>query len=180
MPANIEIKAKVNDPQRVQRLVASIGLEQWLNRQTDTFFTTARGRLKLRQIAPDDGELIYYERSDAPGPTESRYCICKTADPAGLCTVMSAALGVAGVVRKLRHLYLVGQTRIHLDDVEGLGHFIELEVVLRQRQSRREGIEVAQALMARLGISEHDLIDVAYVDLLHEQDANQSAQGKHP
>lgn len=169
MPANIEIKARLSDPPRVHRAVAAIGHEQRLIHQTDTFFVTARGRLKLRQFAPDDGELIYYERSDAPGPTESRYCISKTADPARLCAVLSAALGVAGVVRKVRHLYLVGQSRIHLDEVEGLGNFIELEVVLREGQSRQDGVEVAQALMARLGIGKHDLIDVAYVDLLHER-----------
>ena len=172
MPSNIEIKAKVNNPAYLRQIVESIGQDQRRIRQEDTFFTAAHGRLKLRQLSPDDGELISYERPDEPGPTESRYRVSKTNDPEGLCAILRSALGEEGVVRKVRHLFLVGQTRIHLDQVEGLGHFVELEVVLRDGQSSKEGAKVAQDLMTRLGIQAQDLLDKAYVDLLKERQAS--------
>jgi len=71
-----------------------------------------------------------------------------------------------GVVKKSRSLPLVGQTRAHLDDVDGLGHFMELEVVLEEGQSEREGEAIARDLMEKLGIDNEDLIASAYVDLL--------------
>ena len=73
-----------------------------------------------------------------------------------------------GVVRKTRYLYLAGQTRIHLDDVEGLGQFMELEVVLRPDQTDAEGQAIAEDLMARLGIRKEDLLEGAYMDLLEK------------
>ncbi|PKU28596.1 c-jun-amino-terminal kinase-interacting protein 2 [Limosa lapponica baueri] len=80
--------------------------------------------------------------------------------------VLGQALGVLGVVRKERLLYLVGQTRVHLDSVEGLGDFLELEVVLTEEQTVEDGERVAQQLMKELGIEEQDLISGAYLDLL--------------
>jgi predicted adenylyl cyclase CyaB len=79
---------------------------------------------------------------------------------------LSLALGVRGVVRKKRTLYLVGQTRLHLDEVEGLGEFVELEVVLRHGQSDLEGQQIARELMTRLAIREQDLLEGAYMDML--------------
>jgi predicted adenylyl cyclase CyaB len=110
--------------------------------------------------------LIYYRRADVAGPKPSEYFISRTADPESLRGLLTAAFGVKGVVRKTRHLYLVGQTRIHLDDVEGLGHFMELEVVLRAGQSAEEGIKIANGLMEKLEIREEYLVKGAYMDLL--------------
>ena len=73
---------------------------------------------------------------------------------------------MVGVVRKRRWLYMVGQTRVHLDRVEGLGEFVELEVVLRPDQAEGEGVAIAQDLMARLGIAEGQLVEMAYIDLM--------------
>jgi len=81
-------------------------------------------------------------------------------------TVLAAALGVRGRVRKRRWLYLVGQTRVHLDEVEGLGRFVELEYVLRPGEAREDGFRVVADLQAQLGIEEQDLLDTAYLDLL--------------
>ena len=169
MPTNIEIKARVSDPDAVRRAAAALGEAQPPVRQHDTFFAAAQGRLKLRRLSPTDGKLIYYERPDAPGPAVSHYNLHRTRDPDGLGAVLSAALGTTGTVRKRRRLVLAGQTRIHLDDVEGLGHFVELEVVLHPGQSPADGTRVAEALMIQLGIKQTDLIDKAYVDLLNEQ-----------
>jgi len=165
--ANIEIKAKVNDPFALQKRADSLSdTPASVIHQEDIFFHTPQGRLKLRILAPDRGELIYYRRSNAAGPKRSDYVIAKTGDPAALKTVLSAGLGIRGTVKKRRTLYLAGNTRIHLDEVEGLGHFMELEVVLTPEQNDVEGEAIAADLMDKLGVEEKDLIDVAYIDLL--------------
>jgi predicted adenylyl cyclase CyaB len=87
-------------------------------------------------------------------------------DPASLGAVLAAALGVRGVVRKRRRLYLIGRTRVHLDRVEGLGDFIELEVVLGEAEAVSRGEVVAAELADRLGIARSDLVRGAYLDLL--------------
>ena len=167
MPTNIEIKARARDFDGLRRLVEQISDTPCVMlRQADTFFNTPRGRLKLRALAPDHGELIYYVRHDAAGPKRSDYAISTTSEPDTLQAVLEAAWGVRRVVRKQRRLYTVANTRIHLDDVEGLGTFIELEVVLSAGQSEQQGHAVAAELMAKLGLQDSDLIDVAYVDLL--------------
>lgn len=166
MPTNVEIKAKARDPQRQEQLAARLATEpvEVLD-QTDTFFTVPTGRLKLRELAPNHGELIRYERPDVAGPKLSSYCIVTTDQPAALRTLLGDALGIRGEVRKRRRVYHAGQTRIHVDEVAGLGTFLELEVVLRPQQSREEGQSIARDIMQRLGIQDGDLIDRAYIDL---------------
>ena len=77
-----------------------------------------------------------------------------------------ASIGLIGVVKKHRTLYMIGQTRVHLDRVEDLGHFMELEVVLREEQAEKEGVKIAEEIMSQLGIRQESLIECAYFDLL--------------
>ena len=169
MPTNIEIKARVQDMAGLQaRAEALSDTPVQVIPQEDTFFHIPRGRLKLRQLRPDLAQLVYYDRPDQDGPKRSNYQIFETDNPAGLKSTLTLALGVRGIVRKTRRLYLAGQTRIHLDEVEGLGQFMELEVVLRPGQSEADGQAIAEDLMARLGIQKDDLLDGAYMDLLEK------------
>jgi predicted adenylyl cyclase CyaB len=170
MPTNIEIKARIHDLDDLRSRAETLSDSPvQVIPQEDTFFHVPQGRLKLRQLRPDLAQLVYYERPDQNGPKRSNYYIYETHDPEGLKTALSMALGIRGVVCKTRYLYLVGQTRIHLDDVQGLGQFMELEVVLRYGQSEGEGQSIAEDLMDRLGIRKDDLIDGAYMDLLEKQ-----------
>ena len=170
MPANIEIKARARNFADLRRRAEAISdTPIQVIPQEDTFFLVPKGRLKLRQLAPDHGQLVYYERTDASGPKRSDYILTGTSDPSALKAALTAALGVRGVVRKRRYLYMVGQTRVHLDEVEGLGEFMELEVVLRPEQSDAEGQAIARDLMTRLGVREEDLLEGAYMDLLEEK-----------
>ena len=123
-------------------------------------------RFNLRSFPEGHGELIYYERPDVTGPKRSSYSVHETDDSAELKAVLAAALGVAGTVCKERRLYLKGPTRIHLDRVEHLGDFMELEVVLQPDQDESEGIAIVAELMRALGIRDEDLVDGAYFDLL--------------
>jgi predicted adenylyl cyclase CyaB len=163
---NVEIKARARDFER-QRLRAEAlnsGSAEHLV-QEDTFFNVPAGRLKLRKLGDGSAELIQYDRDDSLGPKESRYVVFRTADPGGLKEVLARALGIRAVVRKRRTVYFFDKTRIHLDQVEGLGSFIELEVVLGPGQDTQYGSVVAEDLMVKLEIEKEDLVAGAYVDL---------------
>ena len=169
MPVNIEIKAKVQDFDALRKKSEQLsGSPCQVIPQEDTFFNCPHGRVKLRELGPHHGQLVYYRRQDSAGPKRSDYQIFETDDPAGLKSILTQAFGVRGVVSKVRYLYLVGQTRIHLDNVQGLGKFMELEVVLRPDQSDEQGQAIAHDLMDKLGIQEADLIDGAYMDLMEQ------------
>lgn len=168
MPSNIEIKVRVTDPTRFRQVATKLSSSQKTLHQEDTFFASPRGRLKLRCFADGTGELIYYERANEAGPKQSRYWISKTPDPGSLRLTLSNALGIVGVVRKTRELFWVGETRIHLDDVEGLGMFAELEVVMRAGQTIKDGTSIATKLMRELNINDADLVDCAYIDLIEK------------
>ena len=171
MPANIEIKARLRDSADLSRRAAALSdTPVQVIPQEDTFFNIPHGRLKLRQLGPERGQLIYYERQDTSGPKLSNYHIAETADPAALKAALTAALGVRGVIRKRRSLYMVGQTRIHVDEVEGLGQFMELEVVLRPGQDEDEGQAIAADLMVKLGVNDSDLLEGAYMDLAESKE----------
>jgi predicted adenylyl cyclase CyaB len=167
---NIEIKARVADLDRLRASAESISdtAVEVLD-QEDIFFAAPEGRLKLRIRGEHSGELIHYHRADTAEPKASRYLIAPTSSPAALKEILSRVLPLAGVVRKRRWLYLVGQTRIHLDRVEGLGDFVELEVVLLPDQDQKEGVAIAEDLMSRLGIAPEQLIKEAYIDLLNDR-----------
>ena len=167
MPSNIEIKARARDFAGIRaRAEALSDTPVQVIPQEDTFFAVAQGRLKLRVREADAAQLIYYERPNQDGPKRSDYQIFETRDPESLKLTLGKALGVRGVVRKTRYLYLVGQTRVHLDDVESLGQFMELEVVMRAGQTDAEGQSIANDLMAKLGVKQSDLLEGAYMDML--------------
>jgi len=163
----VEIKARLSEFSSIQRKLARLTqAEPALIEQEDVFFHTPQGRLKLRIFSESSGELIYYQRQDEPTPKESQFMRAATSEPEKLRETLSAALGVRGIVRKVRMVYLVGQTRVHLDEVEGLGKFIELEVMLDALQTVEQGAQIANELMLALGIAEEQLVDRAYIDLL--------------
>jgi predicted adenylyl cyclase CyaB len=164
---NVEIKARIGDPEAVRaRAEVLADRPPQVIEQRDTFFDCQDGRLKVRRLGDGSSELIFYRRPDIAGPRESRFLKTPVVDPDGLIEVLGAALGVLGVVRKQRTLYRTGQTRIHLDVVEELGNFLELEVVLEDGQSPDEGSRIARELMARLEVRVDDLEPRAYIDLL--------------
>ena len=168
MARNVEIKAHLPDRSAVrERALARASAAPTLIGQVDTFFATSTGRLKLRTFEDGTGELIAYERPDTPAPSTSHYLRHRCTDARNLRTTLSMALDVLGEVRKTRELILIGSTRVHLDHVEGLGEFIELEVVLQDGQSEAVGERIAAALMSELGVHPDRLIAESYFDLLN-------------
>jgi adenylate cyclase class IV len=121
---------------------------------------------RARSFADGSAELIHYHRPDTDAAKLSDYVRTPLPSAAPLHEVLQRALGTLGRVRKRRWLLYAGQTRIHLDRVEGLGDFMELEVVLRDGQSVDEGVAIAESLMRDLGLAQAERIGGAYMDLL--------------
>ena len=167
MPSNIEIKASLHDESRFRNLAQNIadGPPKVIT-QEDIFFIVPKGRLKLRMLNESLGELISYERKNSSKPKLSSYLLTKTQTPDSLKETLASALGILGVIRKTRWLYMAGQTRIHLDSVEQLGWFVELEVMLSAGQTVEEGTSIAYELMKKLEIPQENLVECAYIDLL--------------
>ena len=165
---NIEIKAKIRDYEKVKRLVEDLcTIPIQTEQQEDTFFDTPNGRLKLRK-SDSKSAIIYYNRPNSFEPKQSDIAISYIENSSTLKSVLSKSLEIRGVVNKKRILYKYEQTRIHLDDVKGLGKFIELEVVLKSNQTSKDGETIAYNLMNKFGIQKTDLIDVAYIDLIEK------------
>ena len=174
MPVNVEIKARIDSVDALLPLARALCDDEHpqLIHQDDTFFDAPHGRLKLRVFGNGaGGELIHYQRPDADGPKRSDYVLVPVAEPESLREALIRACGLLGRVRKERLLLLVGATRVHLDRVEGLGEFLELEVLLRDDQTEADGAAIARDLMQRLGIQPGQLVSGAYLDLLRQAGA---------
>jgi adenylate cyclase len=170
LPRNVEIKARVDDLAAVEERARSVATEGPVDLvQDDTFFHCARGRLKLRDFRDGRGELIHYSRPDHAGPKLSEYLLSPVASPGELREALARAYGILGRVVKKRRLYLADRTRIHLDSVEDLGAFVELEVVLGDAESAEDGDAVARTIMGRLGLGDAQLVSGAYIDLLQSR-----------
>ena len=178
---NVELKAHDHDPARtLERALAAGAEDRGVLRQRDTYFVVAHGRLKLREEVPGGATLIGYERPDAASERVSDYRLVPIAEPAALLAALSAANGVSTQVDKRRRLLIWEQTvRIHLDEVSGLGEFLELEAVAAPGSDlTRERGQVAR-LRELLAIADDALLDGSYADLLARAGAAEPDRGLH-
>jgi adenylate cyclase, class 2 len=164
---NLEIKARLEDRDATRRTVQQIATERVGQQlQTDTYFFCRQGRLKLREIQGRPAQLIWYERPDTLEPKTSRYQLVEVGDSDTLRQLLSAAWGIRVVVKKRREIYLYRHVRIHLDHVEPLGDFLELEAVVPEGGNWDEAERLVHELLERLGISASLLMESSYSDLL--------------
>lgn len=127
---NVELKAKDANSQRSLETCHSLGARDFgVIFQRDTYFDVPTGGLKLREETPGRPHLIQYMRASMAQQRESSYRIVEVEDGATFCAALTESLGTRGVVVKRRRLLLWNDVRIHLDEVQGLGSFIELEAV---------------------------------------------------
>lgn len=169
MAQNIEIKACARDfPEQMGKARALSDGPNHLLHQEDIYYHAPRGRLKMRHTGGEKPQLIFYERADDHSPKSSHYDLIPLSQPQAdaLHQLLSRMLGVRAVVNKARQLFIAGETRIHLDTVENLGQFLELEVVMQPGQPQAQGEKRARQLMQALNIRPEDLIAGSYVDLL--------------
>jgi homotetrameric cytidine deaminase len=164
---NLELKARDADPRRSLERALAIGAEDRGEiAQRDTYFAHARGRLKLREQSPGATELIEYRRSDSTDPGPSEYRIAPVGDPEPLRDALDSALGTLVVVEKRRRLLVWDAVRIHLDEVEGLGSFLELEAVAEPGSDLGPEREKLERLRSELRIEDAALVAGSYSDLL--------------
>jgi predicted adenylyl cyclase CyaB len=163
---NLELKATVTDPARLRRVLNAMGAHRQAPLvQTDTYFLVPSGRLKLRQLkGVPAAELIVYVRPDASAARTSEYQKLAVSDPRGLLRLLRAMFEEDVRVRKVRDLWMVGETRVHLDRVEGLGTFVEIEVPCEGTAARAR--QTMTRLVTALEIGQADLLDRSYADLL--------------
>ena len=170
MPRNIEIKARIGSVEALLPRAQTVagGTPETID-QDDTFFRVPHGRLKLREFADGSAELIHYHRPDGGDAKASDYVRVAVPDASALREALARGCGLLGRVRKERLLLRVNEggfnTRIHIDRVEGLGDFMELEVVLQDGQSDAQGAAVAEHIMAALALQGAPRIAGSYLDL---------------
>jgi predicted adenylyl cyclase CyaB len=165
---NLEIKARCADLEAARERTRVLATSHvGIDRQTDTYFATRTGRLKLRESSLSGGQLVPYLRPDQPGPKRADYGVIPIEGPERVKALLSEILGVHRVVRKVREIWLHENVRIHLDEVEELGSFVELEAVYDGAPGSLPAQESKiRPLMDQLGIREEDLVDVSYEGLL--------------
>jgi len=164
---NIEIKARLHDLPAARRTAEALATQRLgVQDQIDTYFRCANGRLKLRQIEGLTAQLVWYVRPSDPQPKASDYHLVPVLQPETLAAALRAAMGVVNVVRKRREIYLWHNVRIHLDDVDGLGQFLEFEAVLSPEVDEATGRRQLENLIAQFGVRPGDLLAGSYTDLI--------------
>lgn len=164
---NVELKAADPEPARALRVCRVLGADdRGVISQRDTYFNVQWGGLKLREESPGTPHLIQFERADQPEERLSSYRVIEVHDGAALLAALSAALGVRAVVVKHRRLFLWRTVRIHLDEVKGLGSFIELEAVAPPESDLTLEYQLVAELRNAFGISDDRLCPYGYADQL--------------
>ena len=163
---NIELKARCKDLRRAADAAITVGATRAGElRQLDTYFRFDHGRLKLRETEGRAAELIAYERANEAAFRNSDYYVIPVAQPEAMKAALAQRLGVRGEVRKRRELLMWHNVRIHLDEVVGLGTFVEFEAVISPADGEETSHERLARLTEVLGIRDEDRIAVSYSDL---------------
>ena len=164
---NIELKSKCADLLRAEDAALRLGArEAGVLEQTDTYFHCTTGRLKLRETVGRSAELIAYARVDRSDARASEYHLVPVAEPGPLKRGLASTLGVRVVVEKRRTLLLWHNVRIHLDDVRGLGSFVEFEAVMGNGEEEATAYDRVAILAAALKLDPQDRIATSYSNLI--------------
>lgn len=163
----VEIKATCHDPDRVRKILLDhnarfVGEDH----QIDTYFVVDSGRLKLRE-GDIENSLIYYNRPNDAGPKRSDVQLYQTQKESGLKNVLKSFLDELVVVDKRREIYFIDSVKFHIDRVEGLGSFIEIEAIDNDGSIGEESLRSqCDQYLELLGIPESDLLTDSYSDML--------------
>jgi predicted adenylyl cyclase CyaB len=164
---NIEIKARTNKPDRIREILKTYNADFiGVDHQVDTYFKVASGRLKLRE-GNIENHLIYYERENTRGPKKSNVMLYKNNPDSNLKEMLVKSLGVLAMVDKYREIYFIENVKFHLDDVVGLGTFVEIEAIDKDGTIGNEKLlEQCNYYLNLLQVSKEDLLSASYSDLL--------------
>ena len=170
MPFNVEIKARCTAPEKIRKILKQLNARfVGIDNQTDTYFNVPQGRLKLRQ-GNIENNLIFYNRANTSEPKSSEVILYSSQNPALLKRILSAALGVKVEVKKQREIYFIDNVKFHIDKVEGLGSFVEIEAQDTDgTHTEQELWQQCNYYMQLFGIQQHQLISFSYSDMLLEK-----------
>ncbi|MFQ5951393.1 MAG: class IV adenylate cyclase [Candidatus Geothermarchaeales archaeon] len=163
----VEIKARIADLDETREGLTKLGASPaGTVHQRDTYFNTPRGRLKLRQAAEtEEATLIYYRREDVSGPKRSDVTLLEIPEPSLFQELFEEALGVKAVVTKRREVFNLRGVEVHLDEVDGIGTFLEFEVETDPSEEREDLGERLVELMGELGVRMESLMKGSYSDM---------------
>ena len=165
MPQNLELKARISSVSEADRIARRLNAQvKGILHQRDIYYKVSQGRLKLRIINNSSAELIFYNRPNKKGSRYSEYFILPVYDAKLTNELCTSAFGQKVVVEKKRRLFLYKNSRIHLDEVRGLGTFIEFEVI--EKHGKRQAQKLLALLATEFGIKPATTIAVSYSDLV--------------
>ena len=163
----IEIKAESNNQDRIREILKLRKADfKGIDHQVDTYFNVNYGRLKLRE-GRIENSFIFYDRENKQGPKQSNVTLFEADPESPLKEILTKALGISVVIDKHREIYFIDNVKFHIDAVEELGTFIEIEAIDKDdSMSREKLLEQCQSFLELFQISQEDLISVSYRDLL--------------
>lgn len=166
---NVEMKARTSDAAKIRNWLLAEGAEfKGIDRQVDTYFQSREGRLKLRE-GNIENNLIYYDRGNESGPKQSDFTLMAVTEPGPLKSILASAMGIKVVVAKKREIYFIANVKFHIDELEGLGNFVEIEASNKTHAVALEELHrQCRHYMDAFEIREEDLIDRSYSDMLLE------------
>lgn len=164
---NIEIKARCSNPENIEQILLDENANfKGLDHQIDTYFNVPKGRLKLRE-GNIENSLIFYERENISGPKKSQVQLYKTQSESGLKEVLYHSLGINIIVDKKRKIFFIENIKFHIDEVKGLGSFVEIEAIDKHGTIGQTKLEAqCDRYIKKFAIDNNELISVSYSDLL--------------
>ena len=164
---NIEIKIRCKDLDKIRSVLKNEGAEYiGLDHQIDTYFNVNTGRLKMRE-GNIENNLIHYNRPNQSDPKQSDFTLFKTEKGSGLKEILTKAMGIKAIVDKQREIYFIEHVKFHIDQVLGLGSFVEIEVIdLHGTASKSEMIKTCNYYLKLFEIEADDLVENSYSDLI--------------
>ena len=175
---NVELKARAEDLDTVRDAALELGAKpDGVFEQTDTFFETQAGLLKLR-VTDSEAQLIPYLRAQKADAKRSDYALLPVEDPEHTKKLLTSLLGSWAEVRKRREVLLLGNVRIHLDEVEGLGAFVELEAVQTGRRVAKTEHGRLRDLIRKLGVGLDQMVSCSYAELLSGRGESPTDRGQ--
>ncbi len=170
MPINIEIKAACAHQEKIKRILEDKqAIFKGIDHQIDTYFMVSKGRLKLRE-GTIENHLIHYHRADQAGPKQSTVTLFKTDPDSTLKQILTESVGTKVVVDKLRAIYFIDNVKFHLDSVQGLGQFVEIEAIDTDGTiSISQLQEQCEYYMQLFDIQSEDLLTESYSDMLKQE-----------
>lgn len=164
---NIEIKARCSNQDKVRDILKSKKADfKGIDHQIDTYFKVPNGRLKLRE-GNIENYLIFYSREAKEGPKQSDVTLYKLDKDNYPKEILLKSLGALVIVDKKREIYFIENVKFHLDKVDNLGTFVEIEAIDKEGiVGKKKLLEQCKHYMKEFRIEDKDLISVSYSDML--------------